>query len=57
MEEMCHNVSTTEDAITENMESFTLLLTSTEMRITIPVQFVQVLITDNDGQLQNLIAT
>ena len=51
-EELCHNVSTIEDAITENMETFTLLLNSSEIRITIPIESVQVQITDNDGKLQ-----
>ena len=50
-EELCLNVSITEDSIVENTESFNLVLTSSDSRISIPFDQVPVLISDNDGRL------
>ena len=49
-EELCINVSITEDSIVENTESFNLILTSSDSRISIPIDQVPVLISDNDGK-------
>ena len=50
MEQLCHNVETVGDSIVENAETFTLSLTSSESRIIIPIDSVQVLIEDDDGK-------
>ena len=51
MEQLCHSLETVEDDIVENMESFTLSLTTSEQQIMIPIDSIEVLINDNDGEL------
>ena len=51
MEQLCHSLETVEDDIVENMESFTLTLTTSEQQIMIPIDSIEVLINDNDGEL------
>ena len=51
MEQLCHSLETAEDDIVENMESFTLSLATSEQQIMIPIDSIEVLINDNDGEL------
>ena len=51
MEQLYHSLETVEDDIVENMESFTLSLTTSEQQIMIPIDSIEVLINDNDGEL------